>query len=97
MITLSISLGTLLLITSYIVFNLLRKTERMEDIIEDQVGYLQKVSYLIKESRENLDKLDSSGHFQVDDELGTFFGYIKQIQETADSFTLPDDYGQKEK
>ena len=97
MITLSISLGTLLLITFYIVFNLLRKTERMEDIIEDQVGYLQKVSYLIKESRENLDKLDSSGHFQVDDELGTFFGYIKQIQETADSFILPDDYGQKEK
>lgn len=97
MIILSITLGVILVITLYIIFNLLRKTERMEDIIEDQVGYLQKVSYLIKESRENLDKLDSSGHFQADDELGTFFGYIKQIQETADSFQLPDDYGQKKK
>jgi len=95
MVILSISLGVLLLISLYLIFNLLRKAERMEDIIEDQVGYLQKVSYLIKESRENLDKLDASGHFQVDDELGTFFGYIKEIQEVADSYQLPDDYGQK--
>lgn len=93
---LSITLSVLLLIAIFAIWNLMRKVERLEDIVEDQVGYMKEISYLISTSREEVDKLDASGHFQVDDELGVFFNYIKQIQDTADNYILPPEYGKKE-
>jgi predicted PurR-regulated permease PerM len=95
-IILIVSLVIVLVLGFVIVTNLLRQVEGLEDIVTDQVGYLRKVSYLIKDSKEHIEKLDSSGHFQVDDELGVFFNYMKQIQETADSYQLPENYGEKE-
>ena len=93
---LSLVLGVLIIVAAFIIWNLMRKVERLEDIVEDQVGYLQNISYLISTSREEVDKLDASGHFQADDELGVFFEYIKQIQDTADNYILPPEYGKKE-
>ena len=95
MLILSIVLGVLLLASIYVIANILRKLEQLEDVVTDQVDYLQNISYLIKSSRETVDKLDASGHFQADDELGTFFNYIKQIQDTVDEYTLPPEYGKK--
>lgn len=92
---LSLVLGILIIVATFIIWNLMRKVERLEDIVEDQVGYLQNISYLISTSREEVDKLDASGHFQADDELGVFFNYIKQIQDTADNYILPPEYGKK--
>ena len=92
---LSLALGVLIIVAAFIIWNLMRKVERLEDIVEDQVGYLQNISYLISTSREEVGKLDASGHFQADDELGVFFNYIKQIQDTADNYILPPEYGKK--
>ena len=96
MATLSIILGVLLLVTLFVIRNLLRQVEALDDIVEEQVGYLRNISYLIRTSKEEVSKLDASGHFQADDELGVFFEAIKKIQETADEYILPPDYGQKE-
>lgn len=86
-------LSVLVLVLLYIVFNLYRKVTKQEDILEYQVGYLRKVSYLIQESKVYIQQLDESGAFQADDELGTFFNFMKEIQDTINTYRLPQDYG----
>lgn len=86
-------LSVLVLVLLYIVFNLYRKVTKQEDILEYQVGYLRKVSYLIQESKVYVQQLDESGAFQADDELGTFFNFMKEIQDTINTYRLPQDYG----
>lgn len=83
----------LVLVLLYVVFNLYRKVTKQEDILEYQVGYLRKVSYLIQESKVYIQQLDESGAFQADDELGTFFNFMKEIQDTINTYRLPQDYG----
>lgn len=83
----------LVLVLLYVVFNLYRKVTKQEDILEYQVGYLRKVSYLIQESKVYIQQLDESGAFQADDELGTFFNFMKEIQDTISTYRLPQDYG----
>jgi hypothetical protein len=83
----------LALVLIYIVFNLYRKVTKQEDILEYQVEYLRKVSYLIQESKLYVEQLDQSGAFQADDELGVFFNFMKEIQDTINTYRLPQDYG----
>jgi hypothetical protein len=83
----------LALVLIYIVFNLYRKVTKQEDILEYQVEYLRKVSYLIQESKLYIEQLDQSGAFQADDELGVFFNFMKEIQDTINTYRLPQDYG----
>ena len=97
MITLSIVLGVLLLIMFFVLWNLLRKVERSEDIITEQVEYLKSISYFIKESRKLVDTLDEKGFYRADDELGNFFNLMKEIQNTADEYQLPQGYGEEKK
>ena len=68
-----IILGVLLIIESYIVWNLMRKTEMLETWIED-------FNNLIISVNDELKVIDSMGSFESDDETGTIF---KQIQETV--------------
>ena len=97
MITLSIVLGVLLLVMFFVLWNLLRKVERSEDIITEQVEYLKSISYFIKESRKLVDTLDEKGFYRADDELGNFFNLMKEIQNTADEYQLPQGYGEEKK
>jgi hypothetical protein len=78
---------------SYVVYNLNRKVIKQEDIIEFQVGYLRNVAYLINESKIYIEQLDEKGAFRSDDEVGVFFNFMKEIQETINDYRLPDDYG----
>ena len=86
-------LSVLVVVLIYVVFNLYTKVTKQEDILEYQVGYLRKVSYLIQESKVYVQQLDESGAFQADDELGTFFNFMKEIQDTINTYRLPQDYG----
>jgi len=93
MIILTIVLGLLILGLGYVVFNLNRKVIKQESIIEFQVGYLRNVAYLINESKIYVEQLDEKGTFRSDDEVGVFFDFMKEIQETINDYRLPDDYG----
>ena len=55
---------------SYIIWNLMKKTERLEDWIEE---YSQKII----DTKKTMDLLDSEGKFESDDEIGTVFNAIK--------------------
>jgi len=68
-----IILGVLLIVESYIVWNLMRKTEMLETWIEDFNDVIISVNNELK-------VIDSMGSFESDDETGTIF---KQIQETV--------------
>ena len=87
----------IILVLSYVVYNLNRKVIKQEDVLEYQVDYLRKVSYLISESKIYVEQLDESGAFRSDDEVGVFFNFMKEIQDTINDFRLPEDYGKAEK
>lgn len=97
MIILSIVLGVVVLVMFFVLWNLLRKVERSEDIITEQVEYLKSISYFIRESRKLVDTLDEKGFYRADDELGNFFNLMKEIQNTADEYQLPQGYGEEKK
>ena len=86
----------IIIILSYIIYNLLNKVERYEDITEFQTLYLSKISETIVESQKHLDNLDERGVFKSDDEVGYFFENLKLIQKTLDQYQLPDNYAKKE-
>lgn len=92
-----ISLSIVVLILLYVCINLYNKVIKQEDIIEYQVDYLRKVSFLIQESKIYVEQLDEKGIFRSDDEIGTFFNFMKEIQDSINTFQLPEDYGKKEK
>jgi len=86
-----------ILVLGYIIYNLNRKVIKQEDIIEYQVGYLRNVAYLINESKIYVEQLDEKGAFRSDDEVGVFFNFMKEIQETINEYRLPEDYGKAAK
>ena len=85
--------GVIVLILCYVVYNLNRKVIKQEEVIEYQVGYLRNVAYLISESKIYVEQLDEKGAFRSDDEVGVFFNFMKEIQETINAYRLPKDYG----
>ena len=84
-----INVGLLILGTiSYIIWNLLRKNERQEDIISTQDEYIQTISNLMSESNKKIKEIDSKQIFQSDDEIGWFFKGIKEIQELINEYNI---------
>ena len=86
----------IILICIYVIWNLNNKLLKAEDIIEEQIEYLRKVSLTIQESNLYVNQLDEKGHFRADDEIGTFFNFMKEIQDLINSFRLPVGYGKKD-
>ena len=92
-----ITLSLLLVVGVFIIWNLNNKVVRQEGVIDYQVDYLRRISYIIQESKMYIDKLDERGIFRSDDEVGVFFNFMKEIQEDINAFRLPDNYGKREK
>mgnify|MGYP003137941894 FL=1 len=65
-----IILGILLVIEGYIIWNLMRKAETLETWIDTLSVKIMNTQRIIKE-------IDSTGHFEADDEIGTIFEGIK--------------------
>ena len=85
-----------ILVCGYVIWNLNNKLTKAEDIIDEQIDYLRKVSLTIQESNLYVNQLDEKGHFRADDEIGTFFDFMKEIQDLINSFRLPKGYGEKD-
>ena len=80
-------LVAILLVFIYILRNLLKKVEKYEDVVQDQVQYLQNISNAVGEGQKHLQNLDERGVFQSDDEVGYFFEQMKAVQDELDRFT----------
>ena len=97
-VTLYIIIGILVAISGtlvYIIRNLMVKVEKYEDVTVDQTQYLQNISNIIGESNKHLQNLDEKGVFQSDDEVGTFFNQMKEVQNELDRYMLPENYGKE--
>ena len=70
---------SILFVTScYVVWNLFRKTELLETWVEDFTQLIESIDTELK-------VIDSKGHFEADDEIGTIF---KQIKETVNKLNV---------
>ena len=81
MITLSIILTVVITASAFIIRNLIKKNERLEDFITKQ-------SEAIVACGVRLKQLDQKGSFVGDDEIGFFFKEVEKIQEALNEFTL---------
>ena len=67
-----IVLGIVVLTEGYVIWNLMRKTELLETWIEDFGDRITRVQQELKD-------IDSTGHFEADDEVGSIFDSIKEV------------------
>tara|TARA_R110000772_G_scaffold90896_2_gene187210 strand:+ start:258 stop:533 length:276 start_codon:yes stop_codon:yes gene_type:complete len=84
--TFTIILGILVVILGYTTFNLLRKSEKAEDIIFSQKEFIDKMDEHITFSNDRLKEIDAKGTFKSDDEIGWFFNELKVIQNDLSQF-----------
>ena len=75
-----IVLGLLILAEGYVIWNLNRKTELLETWIED-------FSDRVTDVQRELSDIDSTGHFEADDEIGSIFNGIKEVVNELNNFT----------
>jgi hypothetical protein len=72
--------GSILLLSSlYVNWNLLKKTELLETWIEE-------TSEMVQNTYGELQKIDSTGHFESDDEIGSVFEGIKLTIENLNDY-----------
>ena len=75
-----IVLGIVVLIEGYVIWNLMRKTELLEPWVEDFGDRVTRV-------QQELDEIDSTGHFEADDEVGSIFTSIKEVVNELNDLT----------
>ena len=75
-----IVLRLLVLAEGYVIWNLTRKTELFEAWVED-------FSNRVSQVQSDLNDIDSTGHFESDDEIGSIFDGIKEVVNELNDFT----------
>ena len=68
------------------VFFLIRRNLALEKAVEQQRQYIDAISIIIANSDQKLKELDTLGAFQTDDEVGTFFQNLREIQTIINEF-----------
>ena len=87
---LEIGLGlsiTTAVLSLYVNWNLMRKTELLETWVEDFSDRISKV-------QQELTEIDSPGHFEADDEVGTIFESIKEVVNDISNFTEKESFSE---
>ena len=72
----------------YIIWNLMRKNEKLEDEILKRDNYIENITTIMSESDRKIKEIDSKQIFQSDDEIGWFFNGIKEIQELINEYNI---------
>ena len=83
-----IILGILVVILGYTTLNLLKKNEKMLEIIINQNSYIAEFSKQLDISDKRLQDIDSKGVFKGDDEIGWIFDQIKVLQTSLSRFKI---------
>ena len=72
-----LSVSTLIL--GYTTYNLLRKNEALEDVVEEQEVVISMTAERIDSSMKRMKEIDRIGSFEADDETGYIFKNIYDI------------------
>jgi len=73
-------------IVGYAVYNLYQKNIKLERIIEDQNQLITNMQAIVEQSDRMLSEMDKRGIFKSDDEVGTFFNTVMEIQKLLNQF-----------
>lgn len=65
---------------------IIRKNSKLEKALVEQQQYIDAISIVIEDSANTIQELDSRGAFEADDEVGTFFKNLKEIQTILNQF-----------
>jgi len=65
---------------------LIRRNIALEKAVIQQREYIDAISIIITNSDSKLKELDTLGAFQADDEVGTFFQNLREIQNIINDF-----------
>jgi hypothetical protein len=88
MIAVIIILVLMVVVLGYTTFNLLKKNERAEDIINSQIKYINEVSEIVQFVDKRMGELDNKGTFESDDEIGFFFQRIKLLNDLLKKYQI---------
>ena len=67
-------------------FLLIRRNAALEKAVVEQRQYIDAISIIVANSDVKLRELDIQGAFEADDEVGTFFNNLKEIQTIISDF-----------
>ena len=67
-------------------FLLIRRNAALEKAVVEQRQYMDAISIIVANSDAKLRELDIQGAFEADDEVGTFFNNLKEIQTIISDF-----------
>jgi hypothetical protein len=67
-------------------FLLIRRNSALEKAVIQQREYIDAIGIIITNSDAKLKELDTLGAFQADDEVGTFFQNLREIQTIINDF-----------
>ena len=81
---LEIVFGVYAVVSIFVIVNLTRKTERLEDWGEQLATRVTWVQDRFKE-------IDSKGHFESDDEVGTIFSALKDVSQVLNEVLEEED------
>ena len=59
---------------------IVRRNNALEKAVAQQREFIDAISIIVKNSEEKLKELDTLGAFEADDEVGTFFRNLRDIQ-----------------
>ena len=83
-----IILALVVIISFFIIRNLILRNEKQEDMINEYENFIIKQSEAIQACDQRLKQVDDKGIFRSDDEIGWFFKEIQNIQEALNEFTI---------
>ena len=79
-----LSIGCITL--GFTTFNLLRKVEKIEDVVIRYDRFISEYSKQLENTEKRLSEIDEKGMFKSDDEIGRFFKQIKRLQNDVSRF-----------
>jgi len=85
-------LSVLTLTMGYTTYNLLRKNEAVEDVVEEQEVLISEIAERIDGSMARMKEIDRLGSFEADDETGFIFKNMYEIISELENY-----YGSQEK
>ena len=81
-----LSIGCITL--GFTTFNLLRKVEKIEDVVIRYDRFISEYSKQLDNTDKRLKEIDEKGTFKSDDEIGWFFKQVKRLQSDVSRFKI---------
>ena len=84
-------LSTYTIVSIFIIINLLKKYEKLEDYSETLESWVNNLNTRLNQIYRQIKAIDHNGSFEADDEIGSTFDQIRDIIKTLDNFILKDE------